>query len=390
MAHKPTPAGASGSGSSSTQPNPPEPAAISVASDIDEEAMLVTIHFLLFLSLKSERKPGFNQFILNLQEVYIQDDDDDVDSALGDDASSIINSITSSILNYRTIEGRTFHSERHNSFYFVPNDEQQLQSQDITHHYLSMLIGDKLFLAPIPDNVQRVLDIGTGTGIWSIVFAEVYPNAEVIGTDLSPTQPLWVPPNVKFELDDCTQPWTWSENSFDFVHIRYLFGAIADWDELLRQAYRVTRPGGWVQSCEADVNIRSDDDSIPPDSPYRTFWNMLYHDSQEKLGVTFQPIDDDVQRKALERAGFECIEVHDYKFPIGGWPADKKLAEIGRYVQMTLLNDVEGYTLYLWKAVMGEAPGYEEQLAKMKKELKSKKRHGYMRCRYVFGRKPFS
>lgn len=352
--------------------------------------MLVTIHFLLFLSLKSERKPGFNQFILNLQEVYIQDDDDDVDSALGDDASSIINSITSSILNYRTIEGRTFHSERHNSFYFVPNDEQQLQSQDITHHYLSMLIGDKLFLAPIPDNVQRVLDIGTGTGIWSIVFAEVYPNAEVIGTDLSPTQPLWVPPNVKFELDDCTQPWTWSENSFDFVHIRYLFGAIADWDELLRQAYRVTRPGGWVQSCEADVNIRSDDDSIPPDSPYRTFWNMLYHDSQEKLGVTFQPIDDDVQRKALERAGFECIEVHDYKFPIGGWPADKKLAEIGRYVQMTLLNDVEGYTLYLWKAVMGEAPGYEEQLAKMKKELKSKKRHGYMRCRYVFGRKPFS
>lgn len=145
------------------------------------------------------------------------------------------------------------------------------------------------------------------------VFAEVYPNAEVIGTDLSPTQPLWVPPNVKFELDDCTQPWTWSENSFDFVHIRYLFGAIADWDELLRQAYRVTRPGGWVQSCEADVNIRNDDDSIPPDSPYRTFWNMLYHDSQEKLGVTFQPIDDDVQRKALERAGFECIEVHDYK-----------------------------------------------------------------------------
>ncbi|XDG07764.1 hypothetical protein ABKA04_007379 [Annulohypoxylon sp. FPYF3050] len=375
MAHKPTPAGASGSGSSSTQPNPPEPAAITVASDIDEE------------------------------EVYIQDDDDDVDSALGDDASSIINSITSSILNYMTIEGRTFHSERHNSFYFVPNDEQQLQSQDITHHYLKgfrywnwhrdmvnvcdLSKSFSPYLIKLKEYFVNLPEIHTHQ-TYNSVFAEVYPNAEVIGTDLSPTQPLWVPPNVKFELDDCTQPWTWSENSFDFVHIRYLFGAIADWDELLRQAYRVTRPGGWVQSCEADVNIRSDDDSIPPDSPYRTFWNMLYHDSQEKLGVTFQPIDDDVQRKALERAGFECIEVHDYKFPIGGWPADKKLAEIGRYVQMTLLNDVEGYTLYLWKAVMGEAPGYEEQLAKMKKELKSKKRHGYMRCRYVFGRKPFS
>ncbi|KAI2464813.1 S-adenosyl-L-methionine-dependent methyltransferase [Annulohypoxylon bovei var. microspora] len=362
MAYKPTPAGASGSGSGSTQPGPPEPAAIMVASDIDEE------------------------------EVYTQDDeDDDVDSALGDDASSIIHSITSSILNYRTIHGRTYHSEKHNSWYFIPNDEQQLQSVDITHHYLSMLIGDKLFLAPIPDNVQRVLDIGTGTGIWSIVFAEVYPNAEVIGTDLSPTQPLWVPPNVKFELDDCTQPWTWSEDSFDFVHIRYLFGGISDWDELFQQAYRVTRPGGWVQSCEADVDIRSDDDTVAPDGAYATFWNMLYREASAKIGATFQPIDDNVQRTAFEKAGFECIEVHDYKFPIGGWPADKKLAEIGQYVQLTLLNDIEGYTLFLWKSVMGEnTPGYEEELAKMRKELRSKKIHGYMRCRYVFGRKPYA
>jgi len=29
-------------------------------------------------------------------------------------------------------------------------------------------IGKKLFLAPIPDQVQKILDIGTGTGIWSI------------------------------------------------------------------------------------------------------------------------------------------------------------------------------------------------------------------------------
>jgi methylase of polypeptide subunit release factors len=31
-------------------------------------------------------------------------------------------------------------------------------------------------------------DVGTGTGIWAIDFADQYNNAEVTGTDLSPIQ----------------------------------------------------------------------------------------------------------------------------------------------------------------------------------------------------------
>ncbi|KAI6080913.1 S-adenosyl-L-methionine-dependent methyltransferase [Hypoxylon rubiginosum] len=321
-----------------------------------------------------------------------EDEDDfdgDSDSALGDDAASSTNSITASIMEYRTIQGRTYHSEKHNSKYFTPNDEQQLQSQDITHHYLTLLIGDKLFLAPIPENVERVLDIGTGSGIWAIDFADQFPNAEVIGTDLSPTQPLWVPPNVKFELDDCTQPWTWAEDTFDFVHGRYLFGAIADWTEWFRQAYRVTKPGGWVESCEADVEILSDDGTVTPDSSTELFWNMLYRSAGAKLGVTFQPLLENVQNKGLEEAGFVDIQSYTYKFPVGGWPQDKRLQEVGQYVQLTMLNDVEGYTLFLWNTVMGEnAPGYQEYLAYMRKELRNKRIHGYMKCRFVFGRKP--
>lgn len=133
------------------------------------------------------------------------------------------------------------------------------------------------------------------------------------GTDLSPTQPLWVPPNVRFELEDCTQPWTFPEGRFDFVHMRYLFGAVADWNELLRQAYRVTRPGGWVQSCEVDVEIRCDDGSVHADSAFEMFWNMLYSNAGRKLGVTFRPLDDDVQGKAFRAAGFQEIQERDYK-----------------------------------------------------------------------------
>ncbi|KAI1488595.1 S-adenosyl-L-methionine-dependent methyltransferase [Biscogniauxia mediterranea] len=317
-------------------------------------------------------------------------DNDDGDSAIGSDTSSSTNSISASILEYRTIQGRTFHSERHNSSYFTPNDDQQLQSQDLTHQYLTILFDNKLYLPPLRgEDLQRVLDVGTGSGIWAIELADQFPHVEITGTDLSPTMPVWVPPNVKFEIDDLTKPWTWSANHFDFVHARYLFGAIADWNQFFRQAYRVCRPGGWCQSGEADVEILSDDGTVAPDSAMNTFWNMLYREGGRKLGVSFRVIKEGLQRKGMEAAGFVDIQEVSHKIPLGPWAQDPKLAEVGTYLQATMLNDVEGYTLYLWSVVMGEdEPGFQEYLAYMRRELRNKRIHGYMKVRYVWGRKP--
>jgi len=51
------------------------------------------------------------------------------------------------------------------------------------HEIALQLYDGRLHLAPLKDP-QRVLDIGTGTGIWAIDMADTYPSAEVIGIDL--------------------------------------------------------------------------------------------------------------------------------------------------------------------------------------------------------------
>ncbi|KAL2872918.1 hypothetical protein SGCOL_011933 [Colletotrichum sp. CLE4] len=37
--------------------------------------------------------------------------------------------------------------------------------------------------------VGRVLDVGTGTGIWAVQFGDDHPEADILGIDLSATQP---------------------------------------------------------------------------------------------------------------------------------------------------------------------------------------------------------
>ena len=56
----------------------------------------------------------------------------DVDSAFDESIRSSTASITSSILNYRTLEGRTYHSERGNALYWASNDEGSQDSMDIS------------------------------------------------------------------------------------------------------------------------------------------------------------------------------------------------------------------------------------------------------------------
>ncbi len=55
-------------------------------------------------------------------------------------------------------------------------------------------MSNKLYFAPI-DKPESILDVGTGTGIWAIEMGDDFPDAQILGTDLSATQPTWYADN---------------------------------------------------------------------------------------------------------------------------------------------------------------------------------------------------
>lgn len=59
-----------------------------------------------------------------------------------------------------------------------------LDRLDMHHEIMLQLLEGKIHLALIGDSPQRILDIGTGTGIWAVDCADTYSSTEVIGTDL--------------------------------------------------------------------------------------------------------------------------------------------------------------------------------------------------------------
>ena len=57
---------------------------------------------------------------------------------------------------------------------------------------MRLIAKNELYKAPI-QSPHRVLDLGTGTGIWAIDYADEHPEAEVVGLDLRCVVPVGLP-----------------------------------------------------------------------------------------------------------------------------------------------------------------------------------------------------
>ncbi|RDW73611.1 S-adenosyl-L-methionine-dependent methyltransferase-5 [Coleophoma crateriformis] len=299
-----------------------------------------------------------------------EEDYNDSDSGFGSVIGSSTASLASSILKHREENGRTYHAYKEERNYVLPNDELENDRLDLQNHIFLLTLENKLFTCPAK-KFDRVLDVGTGTGIWAIDFADEHPEAEVIGVDLSPIQPLFVPSNVKFQIDDVEEEWTYS-SKFDFINVRMMTGHL--------------NPGGYVEISDIIFPITADDGTLSKESALAR-WSDLMLKASLSLNRSLESAK--MYRKLLEGAGFTDLEETEYKWPQNRWPRGKRFKELGMWTLENISTGLEGLSLALFtRGLQWSKEELEVFLVDVRKDMKNTRIHSYWPIRVTSARKP--
>ncbi|KAJ5982560.1 hypothetical protein N7451_012660, partial [Penicillium sp. IBT 35674x] len=260
--------------------------------------------------------------------------------------------------------GRRYHSYDEGE-YILPNDEQEQDRLDLSHHIYLMLSKGELCRAPIK-NPKRVLDLGTGTGIWAMDFAEV-------------------PPNCRFEVDNFEQPWSYNQ-AFDFIHGRELEGAIRDHDTFFRNALENLNTLGWLEMVTMEPTTYSDDGTHLEATCLMEAIDHM-HSGAKSFG---EDLTSAVTWKdRMKTAGFINVQETILELPQNPWPKDPKLKELGRYHQLNMIEAMPAYTYALLTRMQGwDRAQIETLLVGIRRELKDTSLHLYTKVHIVYGQKP--
>jgi len=299
----------------------------------------------------------------------------DADSAVGTERESSTESLRSSIYAYVEENGRRYHKYKEGKYYF-PNDEEEQDRLDLQHHLFLLTLDGKLALAPIeemPGGIHNVLDIGTGTGIWAIDFATNFPSADVIGTDLSPIQPAFVPPNCRFEVDDAEDEWTFSQK-FDYIHGRMLGSCFISHVKVFESAFQFLRPGGWLEMQDFGFPFRCVDDTMKGTAFER--WLELVQVGCRKLGKDLGLAPS--YHQYMRDIGFVDVQQKFVAWPIGSWPKDEKMKILGAWCKENILSGMQGNSIAILTRGLGMTSDEVEMLlAEARQDINSKKLHCY-------------
>lgn len=213
-----------------------------------------------------------------------------------------------------------------------------------------------------------------------------YPEADVQGIDLSPIQPQWVPPNVRFIVDDAEAEWLYPEASLDYIHLRHMTSSIRDWPLLVSRAYQALKPGGWIEMQELMFDLRCDDGSLRPGNLVADFFGNM------KEGLTAFGVDLLAMRhnrQYLVDAGFVHVDEVPRKVPLGTWPKDAKMRTIGLYNRSMVYEALSGVSIKPFKHGLGwSQEKIELYLIGVRKGLMDSTQHGFLPFHVVVGQRP--
>ncbi|KAF5319296.1 hypothetical protein D9619_008340 [Psilocybe cf. subviscida] len=215
------------------------------------------------------------------------------------------------------------HKQRwHNSdTYILPTDDEESARLQLQHDLIRELFDGQLVICPLElRNGDEVLDVGTGKAAWALDFFATYSNAsesdtKLVCIDISDRLfPKSPPSNMIFQIHnvlDLPPDWT---GRFAFVNQRLLMGALKqeEWYRAVKEVYRVTKDGGWVQFCES--NAVSHMDGCGPASER---FMKLYRNIEAAVGLDFScslnigPI--------MRQVGFVNVKTEHRVVQLGEW-----------------------------------------------------------------------
>ena len=228
----------------------------------------------------------------------------------------------------------------------MPNDDMEQMRLALIHQVCLHVLNGDITTVQL-EKPNQVLDIGTGTGEWAIRFAEMYPECEVVGTDISAiAETKSVPMNVFFEIEDA-EDWDRPADSYDLIHFRYMEGAFTDWNYIYENVFYSLKRKGWIEMHEFDCveGLATFLSQFPPESPAHALQRDLLV-AAERSGRPRGIGHLDTQ--ILTDVGFTDVKTNEYLIPI---TVAEKTA--GKIWLIALLDSFEATCLRLLTTHMG-------------------------------------
>jgi ubiquinone/menaquinone biosynthesis C-methylase UbiE len=199
--------------------------------------------------------------------------------------------------------------------YGLPKDEQEINRLDLQHFIVRNVLQGN-YRAPI-QQPQAILDVGTGTGRWAQEMAQAFPDAQVAGCDLveagtGKEAAGLVPGNYQFFIGDVLKGLPFDDQSFDFIHQRFLIMGIptALWPQDIAELMRLTRQGGWVEIVESETQ------AINPGPTVQKYCDMVTEASKRR-GILSASVPK--LGSMMQEAGLINVQTRSVNVPIGKW-----------------------------------------------------------------------
>lgn len=200
--------------------------------------------------------------------------------------------------------------------------------------------------------------------------------SQVIGVDLSPIQPTWVPPNVQFFVDDVEDVWHYRQH-FDLIHSRMMVGSFQNWPAFMNNAFSWLRPNGYLELQDVE-SLGCDDGTLivdPPSCRLAEWWSLVL----QGFKSAGRPVDAASKHKErLLAAGFIDIQETLFKWPINAWPKDKHMKKIGLFSCENTSQALEAFAMAPLTRFLGWSKEEVQVLtAGARADLKNPRLHAY-------------